>query len=128
MGKHSTRKLYALFAGWTFLAVLAVVVASAVIVIFRFDTIRNKAENETALVTSRVLAPGLAREAGNLSEANLNSFSTAATALLSDQIRTIRLWDAEGQLLVATDDGSAAQPDRLALEQAAGGRITAVRV
>ena len=128
MGKHSTRKLYALFAGWTFLAVLAVVGAIAVVVIFRFDTIRNTAENEAALVTSRVLAPGLAREAGNLSEAELNSFSTAATALLSDQIRTIRLWDAEGQLLAATDAGSAVQPNLLALEQAAGGSIAATRL
>ena len=119
MGRHSTRKLYALFAGWTFLAVLAVVGAIAVVVIFRFDTIRNEAENEAALITSRVLAPGLAREAGSLSEAELNSFSTAATALLSNQIQTIRLWDAEGQLLAATDAGSAVQPNRLALEQTA---------
>lgn len=125
MGKQFNRKLYALFAAWTLLIVVAV---AAIALIFRFDTIRTQAEDDAAAIASRSLTPVLGRQAGDLSEAALSSFTVTASGLLSDHVRTIRLWSSDGRLLAATDGNQAVQADPEALARASEGDIEAFKI
>ena len=113
MGKHSARKLYFLFAAYTFLAVGIIAVVTAVL---QMESIRQQAERDAAVGVAVALAPVLGLEAGDLNPEALASYREAASSLLSDQVRTIRLWDKDERLLAATGDDRAAplDPDLLA--------------
>ena len=124
MEKRFNHKLYVLFGAWTLLTIVAV---AAIVLVFRFDTIRTQAEDDAAITVHRILTPLLEREVGDLSDAELASFSEEASRLLGDQVQTIRLWDTDGRLLAATNGRSDIQPDPAALAQAAQGYVQAFR-
>ena len=123
MDNQSTRKLYILFAAWTLLAVAAV---AAVVTILRFEAIRTQTEEDAALAVSRILTPVLAT--ADLSGAGPASFTEAASGLLGDQVRTLRLWSSDGRLLAATDGSQAAQADLQALTRAKDGEAAPFRI
>ncbi|OGO52829.1 MAG: hypothetical protein A2148_06370 [Chloroflexi bacterium RBG_16_68_14] len=120
MGKHSTTKLFLIFAAWTLFAVAAV---WTVVLVLRFNSVRAQAEEDAALFASRNLAPTLERTAGDLDQAGLSSFDEAAGGLLGDQVQAIRLWSSDGRLLAATDDGQAVEADSQALARTAAGDV-----
>jgi hypothetical protein len=122
MGKHSPRKLYLLFAAWTFLAVVSVTVA---ITIFRFGTMQHQEEKDIAEATSGILLPVLGVQAGGLSETELRSFEDAAGSLLGDEVRTIRLWSSDGELLASASLGEPAAATRASISEAARGELVA---
>jgi hypothetical protein len=124
MGKRFNRKLYVLFAAWTLLTVVAV---AAIVLIFRFETIRTQAEDDAAVTVSRILTPVLAPEAADLSEAGLSSFTTVARSLLGDHVRAIRLWSSDGRLLATTDSGQVDQADPKAVARAVEGYVEAFK-
>ena len=122
MGKHSPRKLYLLFAAWTFLAVVGV---TSAVTFLRFGAIRDQAEDDAATGVMAVLQPALGRQAGNLSPTELSAFETHASTLLSDAVRAIRLWSTSGTLLATSSLGEPAPGGGAALGRAAGGGLAA---
>jgi len=122
MGKHSPRKLYLLFAAWTFLAVVGVTSAVAFL---RFGTIRLQAEDHAAITASALLRPALGNEAGALSATELVAFETTAGSLLSDELRAVRLWSSDGRLLANSALEEPAPASQLAVSRAASGELVA---
>ena len=120
MGRHSVRKLYLLFAAWTLLALVAV---AAIVIIFRFETIRRQAEDDAAAAATRILTPALGREAESLTETGFSNFSSIAGGLLGDQVRTIRLWSSDGRLLAATDGNQVVEAEPEPLRRASAGEV-----
>ena len=124
MGRHSVRRLYLLFAAWTLLALVAV---AAIVIVFRFETIRRQAENDAAAAATGILAPALGREAESLTEAGSSNFDIVAGGLLGGQLRTIRLWSSDGSLLATTDGDQAVEADTDALRQASAGEVASFK-
>src|SRR3990170_1734995 len=118
MRKRFTRAFRVSFAVWT---LLAVGIVAAVALVVHFDTIRTRAERDAALVLSGALRPALAQDATDLSGSGLDVFAKRADGLLSDQVRAIRLWSSEGELLASAARGAPEAVDEAALQQAAGG-------
>ena len=98
MGQHSARKLYFVFAAWTF---LAVGVVTTIVTILESEGIRAQAEQDASTGLTSSLLPVLERRAGTLSEDELSSFSSTAEGLISDRVQAIRLWSSEGALLAS---------------------------
>ena len=124
MEKQFSRKLYVLLGAWTLLTVVAV---AAIVLIFRFDTIRTRTENDAASAVARVVGPVLARETPNLSEEELANFTIVAQALLGDQMQAIRLWSSDGVLLAATGSAPATPPDVETLTRVREGFVESFR-
>lgn len=124
MGRHSPRRLYFLYAAWTLVALASV---TSVMTALRFGSLRNEAENQAAVALSASVGPTLDSEAGDLSDEALVSFRLAASGLLSDQLRSIRLWTNDGRLLADVHRGEPSPARRDALNTAAGGRVVASR-
>ena len=122
MGRHSVRRLYLLFAAWTLLALVAV---AAIVIVFRFETIRRQTEDDAAAAATRILAPALSREAESLAEVGFSNFDIVVGGLLGDQLRTIRLWSSDGRLLATTDGNQAVEADTDALRRASSGEVAA---
>ena len=120
MGRKSTLRFFFIFAG----ATLAVVtVGCTLFTMLRLQSIRNHAELEAGTVTSRALAPALAGEAGELTQRELSSFTDTAESLLSDSIWTIRLWDANGNLLAEAGGAGATPANGFAITRAFNGDL-----
>ena len=98
MGQHSARKLYFVFAAWTF---LAVGVVTTIVTILESEGIRAQAEQDASTGLTSSLLPVLELRAGTLSEDELSSFSSTAEGLISDRVQAIRLWSSEGALLAS---------------------------
>ncbi len=124
MGKQSTAKLLFVFSG---LAIAAIIAVGTCLVLVRFRSIRTQAEKDAAVAASGYLTPILEPEAGDLSATSLATFAEAANGLLSDQIRTIRLWGSDGELLATTSGGEVAQADVAALARVAEGDVSSAK-
>ncbi len=98
MGQHSARKLYFIFAAWTF---LAVGIVTTTVTILESEGIRGQAEQDASTGLTSSLLPVLERRAGELSEDELSSFSSTAEGLISDRVQAIQLWSSEGGLLAS---------------------------
>ena len=122
MGKHSPRKLYLLFAAWTFVAVMSI---TASVTSLRFEDIRDEAEDDAATGVTAALRPALDREAGDLSPAALSGFESTAGSLLGGEVRAIRLWSSNGVILAASAAGEPAPATGDAIARAAGGALVA---
>ncbi|MCH8949578.1 MAG: HD domain-containing protein [Chloroflexi bacterium] len=107
MGQHSTRKLYFLFAAWTF---LAVGIVTTIVTILESEGIRGQAEQDASTGLTSSLLPVLERRAGALSEDELSSFSSTAEGLISDRVQAIQLWNSEGGLLASVGRPAEAEP------------------
>lgn len=117
-------RLYALFAAWTLVIVVAV---AAIVLSLHLESIRTLAEDDTALTTNRIMMPALQREAGDLTEDALASFTDLAGGLLNDDLRAIRLWSTDGTLLAAAGAGQGDTADQQALRSAAEGSLVAFK-
>ena len=84
MGQHSTRRLYFLFAAWTF---LAVGIVTTTVTILESEGIRGQAEQDAATGLTSSLLPVLERDAGALSEDELSLFSSTAEGLIATACR-----------------------------------------
>ena len=116
MGKHSTARLFLFLAGWT---LLAVAIIGVIVVFFGLRSVSSQAEQQAAKVSMQSLAPVLERQAGDLSASSLASFQYAASSMLSDQVRGVRLWGSDGKLLASTGVAAteAATPNALSRAQ-----------
>ena len=117
MGQHSTRRLYFLFAAWTF---LAVGIVTTVVTILESEGIRGQAEQDASTGLTSSLLPVLERRAGALSEDELSSFSSTAEGLISDRVQAIQLWSSEGGLLASVGRSAEAEPPLTKLVTAGG--------
>ena len=117
MGQHSTRRLYLLFAAWTF---LAVGIVTTVVTILESEGIRGQAEHDASTGLTSSLLPVLERRAGALSEDELSSFSSTAEGLISDRVQAIQLWSSEGGLLASVGRSAEAEPPLTKLVTAGG--------
>jgi putative nucleotidyltransferase with HDIG domain len=120
MGRASTVRFFLLYTGATLFVVAA---ACSVFAALRLESIRAQAEREAGAIVTRTLAPALARETGNLTKSDLSSFTDTANTLLGGDVRTIRLWNTNGDLLAATGGDGAAPEDRGAIANAAAGGL-----
>jgi HD-GYP domain-containing protein (c-di-GMP phosphodiesterase class II) len=120
MGRESTVRFFLLFTAATLFVVAA---ACSVFVVLRLESVRAQAEREAGAIVTRALAPALARETGDLTESDLASFTDTADALLGADLRTIRLWNHNGDLLAAAGGDGAAPEDHGAIANAAAGGL-----
>ncbi len=102
MGKHSSRTFYILLAAWTALAITFV---ATMAIVLQLQTIRHNAERDAAISVDRALVPVLERQASEPV-----AFQDVAQSLVGDHIRAIRLWNANGNLIAATDDAGESDP------------------
>ncbi len=124
MGKHSARKLYALYAVCTILVVFAAAVLTDV---FRFETLRRQAERDGAAPLTNVLTHQLNNVGPELSDAEIRTFMDLARELVGGDLEAVRIWRANGEPLASTDGREATQADRQAVVEAAGGSSLAVK-
>ena len=123
MTKHSIRKIYWLYAGAS-LAVLAAV--ATIILAVRLEGIRSTQEDAAASATAGIFAARLEELFGDRpDEGDLATFEAAMGAFVGDGLQAVRLWDADGTLLAATDSAQSQQVfSRSALSAAANGATT----
>ena len=120
MGRQSTARFFLIFA----VATLIVVAAGCTLFTFlRLQSIRIHAEREAGTVLTRTLAPALALEAGELTQSDLSSFADAADTRLNGNVRTIRLWNSNGDLLAQAGADGAAFENRFAIARAFNGSL-----
>ncbi len=122
MGKESAVRFFLLFTAATLFVVAA---ACSVFATLRLQSVRDDAEREAGIIATRALAPTLARAAGNLTDRELSLFAGTARTLLGDDVRTVRLWNTNGDLLAQAGGDGAAPEDRVAIATANAGGLTA---
>jgi putative nucleotidyltransferase with HDIG domain len=115
MGRASTVRFFLLFTAATLLVVAA---ACSLFIALRLASVRGDAEREAGTITTRTLAPALTREAGDLTMSELSAFTHTANTMLGGDVRTIRLWNPNGDLLAEAGGEGAAPEDRPAIAQA----------
>ena len=108
MGKP-TRKLYLVFAGWTF---LAIGIVAAVVTILQVQGIGSQAEADATSAVHRTVLPVLDLDAEDVSVGDFESFYESAGALLGrEDVQAIRVWSGDGELLAEAGDGQGAAAD-----------------
>ena len=108
MGKP-TRKLYLVFAGWTF---LAIGIVAAVVTILQVQGIGSQAEADATSAVHRTVLPVLDLDAEDVSVGDFESFYESAGALLGrEEVQAIRVWSGDGELLAEAGDGQGAAAD-----------------
>jgi HD-GYP domain-containing protein (c-di-GMP phosphodiesterase class II) len=118
MGKP-TRKLYFVFAVWTFLAVG--IVASSV-TILQLQGIGAQAEADAIAAVNRTVLPSLDLDAEDIAGGDFEGFFDSTAMLLSHQpIQTIRVWSSDGELVVAAGGEAGATSDIDAVMSASQG-------
>lgn len=116
MGKQSSSRFYFTFAAWTFLAVGFV---ASVVTILQVQSVGFQAEADAAAAVTRTVLPALDVDAEDILVRDFEGFFVSANVLLGQEdVKAIRVWSDEFELLAQVVGDNVAGSDMTGLEAA----------